>query len=91
MNTNFRYRKKPVEIDAMQLPPVIDIDARMAFDNWIIGFKASERCRYVGDTIRIQTLEGEMTGNTGDYIIVGVKGEIYPCKPDIFEMTYDKV
>ena len=90
-DTNTVYRKKPVTVQAMQLPPVIDIDARMAFDDWIIGFRASEKCRYVGDTIRIQTLEGEMTGNVGDYIIVGVKGEIYPCKPDIFEATYDKV
>lgn len=90
-DTNSLYRKKSVEIQAMQLPPVIDVDARMAFDDWIISFKASNNCRYVGDTIRIKTLEGEMTGNVGDYIIVGVKGEIYPCKPDIFEMTYDKV
>lgn len=37
----------------------------------------------------IKTLEGDMTGNYGDYIIKGIKGEIYPCKPDIFEATYE--
>ena len=39
----------------------------------------------------IQTLEGEMIASKGDYIIKGIKGEIYPCKPDIFKDTYDLV
>ena len=39
----------------------------------------------------IQTLEGTMHADPGDYIITGVKGERYPCKPDIFEQTYEKV
>lgn len=39
----------------------------------------------------IKTLEGEMTANAGDYIIKGVAGEFYPCKPDIFAATYEKV
>jgi hypothetical protein len=39
----------------------------------------------------IQTLEGDMTASVGDYIITGVNGEQYPCKPDIFEKTYEKV
>lgn len=43
------------------------------------------------DQYRIATLEGEQTVSWGDYIIQGVQGEIYPCKPDIFEATYDKV
>lgn len=42
-------------------------------------------------TLTIRTLEGDMTANIGDYIIRGVKDEIYPCKPDIFEATYKKV
>jgi len=41
--------------------------------------------------MQIDTLEGVMTANKGDYIIQGVQGEIYPCKPDIFEMTYEIV
>lgn len=39
----------------------------------------------------IDTLEGQMYASVGDYIITGVKGEVYPCKPDIFEATYEKV
>ncbi len=42
-------------------------------------------------TINIVTLEGTMTGNPGDWIITGVKGEQYPCKNDIFQATYEKV
>lgn len=91
MNTNIRYRKKPVEIEAMKLPNVYDIDARVDFDDWIIVAQGDRICRYVGSGLVIPTLEGEMTASEGDYIIRGVKGEIYPCKPDIFEMTYDKV
>ncbi len=41
--------------------------------------------------IIINTLEGDMKANVGDYIITGVNGEVYPCKPDIFEKTYEKV
>ena len=41
--------------------------------------------------LSIETLEGTMKANKGDWIIRGVKGELYPCKPDVFEMTYEKV
>lgn len=43
------------------------------------------------ETIKIHTLEGIMTASPGDYIITGINGEQYPCKPDIFEKTYDRV
>ncbi len=52
---------------------------------WFIG--SNDTSRYM----QIDTLEGVMTANKGDYIIQGVQGEIYPCKPDIFEMTYEIV
>lgn len=42
-------------------------------------------------TVEIETLEGVITGNPGDYLVVGVEGEVYPCKPSIFEKTYEKV
>lgn len=88
-----QYRKIPVIINAMQLPSVIDIAGRLAFDNWItsISHSNSRKCRYVSDKIHINTLEGTMIGDVDDYIICGVKGEFYPCKPDIFELTYEKV
>lgn len=46
---------------------------------------------FSGDELRIGTLEGPLTVSPGDYIIRGVKGEIYPCKPDIFAATYEEV
>lgn len=82
-----KYRKKPVVVEAHQLT----IDNIGFVESWcggsVKGIKlpVEERC------IDIQTLEGEMRGNMGDYIIKGVQGEFYPCKPDIFEATYEKV
>ena len=43
------------------------------------------------EELEIETLEGTMKANKGDWIIRGVKGELYPCKPDVFDMTYEKV
>lgn len=82
-----RYRKKPVVVEAMKLPEVFDIDGRLRFDDWITS--KGRVCRYVGDGLDIPTLEGVMRANRGDWIICGVQGEIYPCKPDIFEATYE--
>lgn len=86
-----KFRKKPVVIEAMQLPPVYDIDGRLVFDDWIVKAQGYRKCRYVGDKMKIPTLEGEMIANPRDWIIRGVKGEIYPCKPDIFAATYEPV
>lgn len=76
-----KYIKKPVEIKAIQwngenLKEVLEFSntAYIDKDNY---------------TLKIDTLEGTHIANRGDYIIKGVKGEFYPCKPDIFEMTYD--
>lgn len=85
------YRKKPVVIEAFMygVSPMPD---------WFMDkVTSNEIITYVGTDIRdsseyyceIKTLEGVMRGNCGDYIIKGVKGEIYPCKPDIFHMTYE--
>jgi len=81
-----KYRKKPVVIDAFHWlnedPPEWFRDATKVGRVNLVG---------PGGTCHIKTLEGIMKANAGDYIIQGVKGEIYPCKPDIFEMTYEKV
>lgn len=79
-----RYRKKPVVIEAFR--PGFDLRPEWfyhAVDAGII---------YSGPNgeLKIKTLEGIHTVSPGDYIIKGVKGEIYPCKPDIFEMTYEE-
>jgi len=75
------YRKKPVVIEAIQWTgdthSVVSFMGGCAeFDNY---------------SVYIQTLEGEMKASLGDYIIKGVKGEFYPCKPDVFEQTYEPV
>jgi hypothetical protein len=81
-----KYRKKPIVVDAVQWT-LNNIEEMMSFigEPTIWG--------YVKDTheLRISTLEGVMTASVGDYIIRGVKGEFYPCKPDIFEATYEPV
>lgn len=91
-----QYRKKPVVVEAVQLnttnmPEVAD---------WIGGDTAkivveSEEAWKLGKgvpgfSMTIHTLEGDMTAKSGDYIIKGVNGEFYPCKPDIFAQTYEE-
>jgi hypothetical protein len=81
-----KYRKKPVIVEAFQLD-----------DDWfnldhpnpthIIGFITDP----VKKEVIIPTLEGNHLARVGDWIIKGVKGEYYPCKPDIFEQTYEAV
>jgi len=88
-----QYRKKPVVIEAFKLGhdfmPDWFLDKRSA--NEITTHNADGRHRGGPDYALINTLEGQMRADNGDYIIKGVKGEIYPCKPDIFEATYDTV
>lgn len=81
-----KYRKKSVEVEVMRFT---DTNKDRVF-NWVTCNKSAE---FINDkpVLRIQTLEGIMTAHLGDYIIKGVKGEFYPCKPDIFEQTYEKV
>ena len=78
-----KYRKLPVEIEALQ------------YDGFHTG-KLNDFCgecfhEPVGGNPYIATLEGDMTISKGDYVIKGVNGEFYPCKPDIFEKTYELV
>lgn len=79
-----RYRKKPVVIEAVRWTGRNKGEVREFFDqqsNW--GLE--------GGVWNIITLEGTMKAGKGDWIIKGVKGEYYPCKPDIFEATYEPV
>jgi|GEM_PF-1058773 len=82
-----KYRKKPVVVEAVQwtgdnfdeLADLVDgLEGRAIYDESDMSLK-------------IKTLEGTMTALPGDYIIKGIHGEIYPCKPDIFEKTYDLI
>jgi hypothetical protein len=79
-----KYRKKPVVIDAIQWTG----ENRHELERFI----TTRRDMLSHSTvISIHTLEGTMRAEIGDYIIKGVQGEFYPCKPDIFEATYEKV
>ena len=92
-----RYRKKPVEVDAIQLN-WRNWNAVCEFlrDKFTKGKRTEEYSDPCGDEppfieLMIPTPEGDMLARHGDYIIRGIKGEYYPCKPDIFEKTYDLV
>ena len=80
------FRKRPVTIEAMQLT---DATSVLDIEEWInsptTGYQTNP------PTIWIDTLEGRMTANAGDWIIKGVNGEFYPCKNEIFIKTYQEV
>lgn len=76
-----KFRKRPVVIEARLLDSA-DYDEACSTVKWCGGTAIDAGCL-------IPTLEGEMRADFGDWIIKGVKGEFYPCKPDIFESTYE--
>lgn len=81
-----KYRKKPVVIDAEKFDG--SYDSAKLIVAWSCGACTADN----GDgTLSVVTAEGTMKANPGDWIIKGVKGEFYPCKPDIFEATYELV
>ena len=78
-----RYRKKPVEVDAVQWTGtnVREVQA----------FASGDKIQYGDGLLVISTLEGDARASPGDWIIRGIRGEYYPCKPDIFTATYEPV
>lgn len=83
-----KYRKKPVVVEAVQLTP------DMVPPDWLVTAQQAgvfcQRRDADGDTYWfIKTLEGEMKISPNDWIIKGIRGELYPCKPDVFERTYE--
>ena len=99
-----KYRKKPIDIEAIQLKKSNYIDCEC----WINSNNGKATSKFWGTikgilvlvdyieswervTIDIETLEGVMRADENDFIIKGISGEFYPCKPDIFEKTYDLV
>ena len=83
-----QYRKKPVVIEAIQFNGKNAEEIEQWSNNNVKAGPASEDTS-TRDYLEIETLEGTMTAQLNDYIIKGVSGEFYPCKPDIFEKTYD--
>ena len=84
-----KYRKKPIEVEAVQFTRK-NIDEVIKLTNGGIEIKIEKRINWKM-TGEIETLEGTMKVNENDYIIKGIRCEFYPCKPDIFEETYEKV
>lgn len=77
-----KFRKKPVVIEAVQWFPKKS-NGFIGIDDFGVEWTVMERC--------VQTLEGPLRVSPGDWIITGIKGKRYPCKPDIFEATYEPV
>ena len=88
-----RFRKLPVEIEAFRYPghQVETLDELLDFEEWLEPRKDGRKIMYRGQFLDIPTLEGVIRANPGDWIIYGVSGELYPCKPDIFAKTYEPV
>lgn len=91
-----KYRKKPIVIEARQLP-VGGMDENISEQAdlvaWLIegGLVSGKTLIINMDGWIIRTLEGDHLARWGDFIIKGVAGEFYPCKPDIFEQTYERI
>jgi hypothetical protein len=84
-----RYRKLPVEIEAVQLTSENAADAWEWVAPAVKAGQAADVSIDIDKGLTISTLEGDMRASFGDWIIKGVRGEFYPCKPDIFEATYE--
>ncbi|NFA59467.1 hypothetical protein K8O96_12085 [Clostridium sporogenes] len=92
-----KYRKKPVEVEAFQYDgDLVNTEEYYYIPGWAATAHI-QRTLYFSEfegkpgELFIKTLEGDHHVSVGDYIIQGVNGEIYPCKPDIFEKTYERV
>lgn len=87
---NLQYRKKPVVIEAVQHFNNMGTYTAV-IPSWLIDACLNGTVIDRDGETYIKTLEGEMKVNDGDWIIQGIKGELYPCKNDIFEATYEPV
>lgn len=87
-----KYRKKPVVIEAVVVPDKDALELWGAFAVWMqANCKTHWEVAESGHGCHVETLEGNHYAREGDYMIIGVKGEMYPCKPDIFAATYEAV
>jgi len=88
-----KFRKKPVEIEAIRVRDALYAAAHVWTDlpDWLRQHYEIGNVVFAATFVQIRTLEGVMTGNFDDWIIRGVEGEAYPCKPNIFEATYEPI
>lgn len=83
-----RFRTKPVVIEAVLIER--HNEHTKEIPGWLVeAIMKKTIVAHEDGSLTIKTLEGDMTGNQGDWLIQGVKGELYACKPDIFEATYE--
>ncbi|AEA86229.1 hypothetical protein phi9O_gp5 [Clostridium phage phiCP9O] len=85
-----KYRKKPVVVEAVKFTRDCFEEIKEFTNGKAYNFR-TEKTINGKSYCDIKTLEGVITATEGDYIIKGIKGEFYPCKPDIFEKTYEEV
>jgi hypothetical protein len=88
-----KFRKKPIVVDAFQ---VTEYFFEVESPDWLMEAIDSGNVFWfrgtgVVEKLFVRTLEGNMKAEVGDWIIKGINGELYPCKPDIFDKTYEKV
>ena len=95
-----KYRKKPVVIEAIQYDGdlkgkdgnyYVPDWAVKAFEDGVLHYRLPISPLHPPCELYVKALEGDMHVSVGDYVICGVNGELYPCKPDIFEKTYEAV
>ncbi len=84
------FRKKPLVIEARRFNSIL-IDDQELVAGWCHGKLRGTKLPPEERVIQIQTLEGEIEASFGDWVICGIAGEFYPCKPDIFDATYEQV
>jgi len=89
-----KYRKKPIIIEAVKVSIILEkahnsncVDQPL----WIQEAVDKNTIEFASDCLYIKTLEGTMKADPDDMLICGVNGELYPCKPNIFEKTYEKI
>lgn len=88
-----RFRKKPVTIDAVRACEALHCASRnwSGLPGWLVAAYDRGGVVFARDHVSLPTPEGTMRAERDDWIICGVRGEVYPCKPDIFAATYERV
>lgn len=91
MSTAQRFRKKPVVIEAVRVVDALKSarDTWADLPTWLHDAYERGGVTFASDAIYVNTLEGQMCASLGDWLIRGVQGELYPCKPEIFAATYE--
>ncbi|MDC9622797.1 hypothetical protein PSI22_14410 [Xenorhabdus sp. XENO-7] len=84
-----KFRKKPVVIEAFEFRGESNLNPSVPV--WFVDAVLNGEIKAEPDHIIIRTLEGNHRADIGDWIIQGIKGELYPCKPEIFELTYEAI